>query len=100
MFKTYLLVALRVLRRNRAFSLLNILGLSIGVAASVLIFAVIRWETGYDSYHANKARVFRVVTTTLNRSNGEVVSQHAYAPLGLGAVIRNEVTGVEKTAAY
>lgn len=99
MTKTYFLVALRVLRRNKAFSLLNITGLSIGVAASILIFLVIRWETGYDSYHHNKDRIFRVTTSMVNRSNGEVVSQHAYAPLGLGDVVRNEVRGVEKTAA-
>ena len=99
MIQTYFLVALRVLRRNKAFSLLNVLGLSIGVAAGILIFLVIRWETGYDSYHQNKDRIFRVTTSVLNRSNGEVVSQHAYAPLGLGDVIRNDVAGVEKTAA-
>ena len=99
MLKTTLFVALRVLRRNKVFSLLNILGLSIGVAASVLIFLVIRWETGYDSYHRNKDRIYRVVTTTVNRSNGEVAGQHAYAPLGLGDVVSKEVVGVEKTAA-
>lgn len=100
MLKTYFLVALRVLRKNKAYSGLNILGLSIGVAASVLIFLVIRWETGYDGYHHNKDRIYRVVTSELNRSNGEVVSQHAYAPLGLGDVIRKEVSGVEKAAAF
>ena len=100
MIKTYLLVALRVLRRNKAFSLLNVLGLSIGVAAAILIFLVIRFETGYDSYHQNKDRVFRVVTSVLNRSNGETISQHAHAPLGLGDVIRNEVAGVEKVSAF
>src|SRR6202000_3140657 len=100
MIKTYLLVALRVLRRNKAFSLLNVLGLSIGVAASVLIFLVIRWETGYDGVWRHKDRVFRVTTSVVNRSNGELVSQHAYAPLGLGDVVRSEVAGVEKTAAF
>ncbi|MBS1661642.1 MAG: ABC transporter permease [Bacteroidetes bacterium] len=99
MLKTYFLVAMRVLRRNKAYSLLNILGLSIGVAASILIFLVIRWETGYDSYQKNKDRVFRVVTTTLNRSNGEVTEQHAYAPLGLGDVVQKEVAGVERVSA-
>jgi len=99
MFKTNLPIALRVLRRNKAFSILNVLGLSIGVAASILIFLVIRWETGYDSYHKNKDRIYRVVTTVVNRSNGETASQHAYAPVSLGDVIRNEVAGIEKTAA-
>jgi putative ABC transport system permease protein len=100
MHSTYLLVALRVLRRNKAYSLLNILGLSIGVAASVLIFLVIRWETGYDGYHQNKDRIYRVVTSELNRSNGEVVSEHAYAPLGLGDVIGKEVPGIAQAAAF
>ncbi len=40
-----------------------------------------------------------MVTTTLNRSNGEVAAQHAYAPLGLGDVVSKEVAGIEKTAA-
>jgi len=99
MYKPYLLVALRVLRRNKAYSLLNIVGLSIGVAASVLIFLVIRWETGYDGYHENKDRVYRVVTDVLGRSNGEIVETHAYAPLGLGDVVRKEMPGLEKVAA-
>ncbi len=99
MIKTYFLVALRFLKRNKAFSLLNIFGLSIGVAASILIFLVIRWENSYDAYHQNKDRVYRVVTTVVNKSNGEVSDQHAYAPVTLADAIRSEVTGVEKTAA-
>ncbi len=47
MLKTYFLVALRILRKNKVYAGLNILGLSIGVAASVLIFLVIGWETGF-----------------------------------------------------
>ncbi len=99
MFKTSLLIALRILRRNKAFSLLNILGLSVGIAASILIFLAIRWETGYDSYQRKQDRIYRVVTTMVNRSNGEVATQHAYAPISLNDVVRSEVAGVEKTAA-
>src|SRR5215472_15151756 len=91
---------MKILRRNKAFTLLNVLGLSTGVAASVLIFLVIRWETSYDSYHKNKDSIFRLVTTMVSRSNGEPVSRHAYAPLGLGDIVRKEVPGVERVAAY
>jgi len=94
-----LVILVRRLLRNKAFSVLNILGLAIGVGASILIFLVIRWETSYDGYHARKDRVFRVVTTTLNRSNREVSETHAYAPISLGDVIGQEVPGVEKVAA-
>jgi len=53
------MILVRRLLRNKAFSLLNILGLAIDVGASILIFLVIRWETSYDGYHARKDRVFR-----------------------------------------
>lgn len=99
MIPTNLLIVLRSLRRNTAFSLLNILGLAVGLAASVLIFLVIRWETSYDGYHKNKDRVFRVTTTVVNKSNREVTDRHAYAPISLGDVVQQDVSGVEKVAA-
>ena len=99
MFPTFLLFLVRRLLRNKAFSLLNIFGLAIGVGASILIFLVVRWETSYDSYHTRKDRIFRVVTTTQNRSNREVTETHGYAPISLGDVIGREVSGVESVAA-
>jgi len=98
MFPTSFLIAVRRLLRNKAFSLLNVLGLSIGVGASILIFLVIRWETSYDSYHPNKDRIYRVVTTLVNRSNGEVTDRHGSAPVVLGDAVRNDISGLEKTA--
>ena len=98
MFKTYFLVALRVLQRNKAFSFLNILGLAVGVAASLLIFLVIRHEKSYDDYHSKKDRIYRVVTTMVNRSNGEIASQRGTVPLGLDEVLRTDVPGLERTA--
>ncbi|HEY4336420.1 MAG TPA: ABC transporter permease, partial [Puia sp.] len=98
MLPTSFLIPMRRLLRNKAFSLLNILGLSIGVGASILIFLVIRWETSYDRYQPNKERVYRVVTTLVNRSNGEVANRHGSAPVTLGDAVRNEVSGLEKTA--
>ncbi|HEY6900094.1 MAG TPA: FtsX-like permease family protein, partial [Puia sp.] len=98
MLPTTWLIAFRRFRRNTAFSLLNILGLAVGLSASILIFLVIRWESSYDSYHPNKDRVYRVVTTLVNRSNGEVANRHGSAPVVLGDAVRNEVPGLEKTA--
>lgn len=100
MLRTYFLVALRALRRNKAFSFLNVLGLAVGVAASLLIFLVIRLETSYDGYHTKKDRIYRVVTTMVNRSNGEVTGQRGTVPLGLDDVIRPEIPGLEKTVAF
>src|SRR4030095_1289897 len=60
MLKNYLVVALRNLRKNKAFSIINILGLALGLACSLLIFLWIQDERGMDSFHANKSRLFSV----------------------------------------
>lgn len=60
MIKNYLKVTVRYLIRNRFFTLINILGLALGMASCLLILSYILHETGYDAYHADSDRVFRV----------------------------------------
>ncbi|TDW97408.1 ABC transporter permease [Dinghuibacter silviterrae] len=72
MIKNYLLVAFRNLWRHRAFSLINILGLTVGLTAFFLIFLYVRFELSYDSFNTKADRIYRVVadiktpTETLN----------------------------------
>ena len=60
MLRNYFISALRYLVRYRAITIFNILGLSIGIAVSVIIFLYVRFETTYDDYHPHADRVFRV----------------------------------------
>lgn len=60
MFRNYLLVAIRNLFRNRVSSLVNILGLTIGMAASVMIIQYVRFELSYDDLHEKADQIFRV----------------------------------------
>ncbi|OQP39911.1 ABC transporter permease [Niastella yeongjuensis] len=62
MFKNYLKTAWRSIVRNKAFSLINITGLSIGMAASLLVFIVVQYELSYDKFQPNYNRIYRVVT--------------------------------------
>lgn len=62
MFKNYLKTAWRSLVRNKAFSLINITGLSIGIAASLLLFIVVEYELSYDKFQPDHNRIYRVVT--------------------------------------
>jgi putative ABC transport system permease protein len=59
MILNYFKVALRSLRASKTFSFINIGGLSIGIAASVLIMMVIMHEFSYDHFHAKGDRIFR-----------------------------------------
>ena len=60
MIRNYLTIALRNLRKNRIFSLINIFGLAIGLACCLLIAAYISDETSYDTYPNQSANIYRV----------------------------------------
>lgn len=60
MFKNYLLVALRFFSRQRGFSVINISGLTIGVACSLLILLFIQDEISYDKFHPDASRISRI----------------------------------------
>jgi putative ABC transport system permease protein len=62
MFKNYIKTAWRSLIRNKAFSLINITGLSIGIAASLLLFIVVQYEMSYDTFQPNYKNIYRVVS--------------------------------------
>ncbi|MFA9452648.1 MAG: ABC transporter permease [Candidatus Aminicenantaceae bacterium] len=61
MLKNYLLIAWRNLNKNKGYSLLNILGLAVGMAVFVLIFLYVQHELSFDRWHENADRIFRVV---------------------------------------
>ena len=60
MFKIYFKVALRNLLRNRLHAAVNILGLSVGIAVSIIVFLYIQSEVTYDAYHSNSDRLYRL----------------------------------------
>ncbi len=60
MFKNYIKIAWRNLIRNKGFSLLNIVGLSIGLAVVTLIILWISFEVSYDSFHENNERIYEI----------------------------------------
>jgi putative ABC transport system permease protein len=60
MFKNYLLTTFRNISRRKGFSLLNVLGLSIGLAASILILQYVKDELSYDDFHTKADRVYRI----------------------------------------
>lgn len=64
MFKNYLKIAFRNLWRHKTFSIINILGLAVGISACFLIYLYVHLETSYDNFHSKADRIYRVVTDT------------------------------------
>lgn len=94
-FKT----AIRSLRKNKSFTLINVAGLGVGIAASLLIFLVIHHELSYDGYQTYKDRIYRVVVDKKNRSNGALEETHRGVPTPLPFALRQDFPGFEKVAA-
>jgi ABC-type antimicrobial peptide transport system permease subunit len=64
MFRNFLVVALRNLFRNRLYSITNVLGLSIGIACSILILLWVFDELSYDRFHHNSNHLYQVMVKT------------------------------------
>lgn len=62
MFFHYLTIAWRSLRKHPVYSLINLLGLTIGLACGILILSYVLFEGSYDSHHERKDRIFQLVT--------------------------------------
>ena len=62
MLKNYFKIAFRNLWRHKVFSLLNIIGLAVGMSAFFLIYKYVQFETSYDNFHSKGSRIYRLVT--------------------------------------
>jgi len=97
MLTTSLRNAARSFRSNRLFSIINILGLSIGISAAIVIFWVAEYELSFDRFEPGRDRIYKVVQEGSFNGN----PAHAGAVPGpLGAAVQKELTGIELTIPY
>jgi putative ABC transport system permease protein len=82
MLKTYFKIAYRNLIRHKAYSIINISGLAIGMAASILILLWVQNELSYDRFHKNADQIYRI---TCNASGFKAAVNPAGMPGGLKA---------------
>jgi len=94
MFKNYLKTALRNMARNKLYSILNVSGLSIGLACFILIGLYIIHEKSYDRFHKNSRNIYRVVKTS-NLESG-VIRNSATVPSLLATSLKSEYPGLLK----
>ena len=88
MLKNYFKIALRNLWKNLAFSVIHILGLTIGAAACLLIFQYVHFEQSYDSFHKQAENIYRV---PIRYSEGfSTFSKTAANHPGLGPAMKSD----------
>lgn len=92
MFQNNLKIACRGILKNKLFSTINVIGLSIGICAAMVIGSIVYYDLSFDRFHPEKEKIYRVITHFKN-NEGEFYNRGTAVPLM--RVFREGVPGVE-----
>lgn len=96
MLKNYLKIAVRNLSKNKIYTFINVLGLSLGIFGSLVIFQLIKFHLLTDSHHHDSENIYRVVMN-LHLDDGSVEHEKG-SPYILHEALKNDFSSVENTA--
>jgi predicted permease len=95
MLRSYFVISLRNLWRNRLYTALNVTGLAIGISACLVIYLIVHFELSFDAFHPDRERIYRAYTQFEGTFTG--TNSGVCGPLPF--TLRGEVTGIEAVAA-
>lgn len=93
MFRSILLTALRNIRRNLSFSIINLVGLSVSMSLGLLIILIVKDQYSFDTFHADSDRVYRINTRAIRVAGGS--EDYASAPLPIATVLQQDYDIIE-----
>jgi putative ABC transport system permease protein len=97
MYKNYFILAYRNLMRNKVYSIINIVGLSVGLATCIFMITYIFSELGYDSHNKNADRIYRIAYKADKKTNPRDKSwASTSAPIAWG--LKSDIPEVEQAA--
>ena len=97
MWKSNLIIALRVLGRNKTISLINIIGLSVAFAVAVLCLLFVRHETSFDAWHEKGDRIFAIYLDPLEPEPGAPFNRFAMVGSYIREAVRTKVPGIRES---
>jgi putative ABC transport system permease protein len=98
MIKNYVLLFVRNLQRQKLFSLINLLGLTVSIASTLIIYLFVAHEFSYDNFHANSNRLYRVNQTFIWSEDGN--SQFSRTGPGVAHALKEELAEVELVSSF
>jgi putative ABC transport system permease protein len=96
MIRNYIIIAKRVLLNKFVFTILNISGLAIGIAAAALIFHYISFEKSFDDYHPNSENIYRLTYGRISSDGSDV--EFASACPAIGPLLIENFPDIERLA--
>lgn len=97
MIKNYIKIAWRNLWKNRSFTFLNIVGLTVAFSVAILLSTYALFQLSFDSFHENKDRIYQVYSTEQLPEGSQAGTAK---PVPFAAALKEEVPGVEKITRY
>ncbi len=99
MLRNYVKTAFRTLTKYKVSTLINLLGLTLGVTACLVIYLITNYELSYDTFHPNSQRIYRLVGEAKFGGTNE---KHpvGFIPNAVPEAIRKEIAGIETVAAF
>jgi putative ABC transport system permease protein len=97
MIKSYFKTAFRSLIRNRNYTVINIVGLAVGIAVCLMIFIIIQFQSSFDEFHANKDRIYRVLTV-YHFPNSDKIAYWKDVPFAMPKALKTEFPQFEEVS--
>ena len=92
MFSNFFILAFRLLRRDKLHSIINTIGLSIGIACCIIIMMYLQNELTYDQYHQNADRIYRL---GINITMADQSAGYAQSSWSIGKRLKDEYPQIE-----
>src|SRR5688572_17928874 len=102
MLQNYFKIAWRNLIKKKAYSVINIFGLALGIACCFLIFMFVQDELSYDNYHANGDRIYRVIhgEKSVDPKSGRPYPFWVWGNAPIGPALMNEFPEIDKVVQF
>ena len=97
MIKNYLITAFRTLRRNKLFAMINVLGLSVGISAALIIYLIVQYDFSFEQFRKDKDSIYRVVTS-MSFSGSSI--HNGGVPYPVIAATQKAVRGIDGSASF
>ena len=95
MLQNYFTTAFRNLRRNPSYSIINVLGLALGIGCALAIYKIVHFELSFDGYHTNYPNIYRLV---INEQTPDGLRKNSSMPHPMSKAVLEEFPEVREAA--
>lgn len=97
MLRNYLTIAWRTITRHRGYTIINVLGFALGLCACIVIYLISDYELSFDTFHPDRQRIYRVMTTITENTGNRM--QFGTVPLPGVLLLQSGLSGAGAFAA-